>query len=67
MVWLVVQAFLDALFPTLILIIDIGFSLYAIYGLLEGFDEILGASTAKAFILAVVNLAVNVWLMSVIH
>jgi len=51
MVWLVVQAFLDALFPTLILIIDIGFSLYAIYGLLEGFDEILGASTAKAFIL----------------
>ena len=66
-VWFAVQAVLDALFPPIAILIDVGFLVLTIVGLWQEVEEVFGASTVKVFILAVFNIAMNLWLISVIH
>ena len=61
--WFVVQVMLDAFFPQLALLINVGFVAFTVIGLLAGVDEILEAPTVVVFLLSLLSLGINVWLI----
>ena len=65
--WFIAQLALIGLFPAFALLVNVGFGIYTIYGLKENADDILGAPTPIAFILAIVTILFNIWLITNIH
>lgn len=54
---------MDALFPRFALLINIGFVGLTLLGLLSGLDEVLEAPTILVFLLSLLSLGINVWLI----
>ena len=54
---------LDAFFPQLALLVNVGFVVFTFIGLLTGLDEILKAPTIAVFLLSLLSLGINVWLI----
>lgn len=61
--WFIVQVMLDAFFPQLALLVNVGFVVFTFIGLLTGLDEILKAPTIAVFLLSLLSLGINVWLI----
>lgn len=61
--WFVVQIMLDAFFPSVALLINVGLVIFTFLGLLSGLDEVLEAPTIAVFLLSLLSLGINVWLI----
>jgi hypothetical protein len=61
--WSAVQVTLAAFYPGYILLISLGFFLFTLYGLWQGFEDFLGAPTLVAALVAFLILAFNVYLV----
>jgi len=61
--WFVLQAVLIALVPTVAILFNLAFFVITLVGLKSDAEDILGAPTIVAAILAFFTLAFNVWLV----
>ncbi len=61
--WFCVQVFLDALFPAVAVLLDLGFLALSLYGLWQGWEEIRGAPSISVAIVAFLLLVFSAWLL----
>lgn len=66
-VWFIIQLLLDAVFPQLAALIDFGFVLFTIYGVMQDADDTLKAASVVGVIIGIFSLVFSLWLIANIH
>jgi hypothetical protein len=65
--WFVVQLLLDAFFPPVALVINFGFVLFTVYGLLQDLDDTMKAASLVGFLIGLMSLLLSLWLTVIVH